>query len=66
MFCASTVAVSNDSVSPSSVDHWSAVGKFGPRRSVDGESGRSQALHWVPGTEWITEGPGAPFAGLIG
>ena len=57
MFCASAVVVSNDSVSPSSADHWGSVGKFGLRRSVGGESERFGALHWVPGIEWITEGP---------
>ena len=46
-------------------DHWCAVGKFAPRRSVGGESGRFAALHWAPGIEWITKGPRAPLE-LIG
>ena len=32
---------------------------------MGGESGRFGALHWVPGMEWITEGPRV-FLGLIG
>ena len=37
-FCASTVAVSSDSVSSSSIDNWDAVGRFRPHRLVGGES----------------------------
>ena len=44
-FYASARAIYTDSVSPSSVDHRCAVGKFAPRKSVVGESVRSGALH---------------------
>ena len=37
-FCASTVAVSSDSVSSSRIDHYDAVGRFRPHRLVGGES----------------------------
>ena len=36
-FYASALAIYTDSVSPSSVDHRCAVGKFTPRRSVGGD-----------------------------
>ena len=45
---ASALPVYTDSVSPSSVDHRYAVGKFAPRRSVGGKSRRFGALHWAP------------------
>ena len=64
-FYASTLIVYSDSVSWSSIDHWCAVGKFGPSRSVGGESGTFQSLHGALGIEWIAEGPRV-FCRLIG
>ena len=58
-FYASALAVYTDSVSPSSVDDQCAVGKFAPRRSVGGDSGRFRAVHGAPGTEKIAESPRA-------
>ena len=55
--------VYTDSVSPSSVDHQCAVGKFGLRRSVGGESGKSGLHYRAPGIEWIAEGPRVFFVG---